>query len=64
MITKFGSSNSACKEILLFQMSILDPLLINIFECDIFVILENCYFTSYADDTNAEEVLFELKEIL
>lgn len=61
MIAKFGSSYSACKKSTFIQH----------FVGDIFVILENYYFTSYADDTtpygvdsNAEEVFFELKEFL
>ena len=48
----------------------LDPLLFNIFKCDIFLILQTVYFTSYADDNtlfavadNIEDVIRFLEEV-
>ena len=35
------------------QGSILGPLLFYTFVCDLFLILENTYFASYADDNNS-----------
>ena len=81
MRTKVGSSYSAWEEILFSvpKGSVSEPLylrfrfrttLFNIFMWDLFVILENNYFTSYADDTtpyivgnNNAEVLLELIKI-
>ena len=52
------------------QGSILGPLLFNIFLCNLFLTIEDNYFTNYADDTtpyvignSAEEVASELKAI-
>ena len=52
------------------QGSILGPLLFNIFLCDLFLSIENNYFTNYADDTtpyvignNPDEVVSELRDI-
>ena len=52
------------------QGSILDPLLFNIFVCDMFLMLDHTYFTSYAADhttytvnKNAEEVIRALEQI-
>ena len=46
------------------------PLLLNTFLCDLFLSIENNYFTNYADDTtpyvidnNPDEVVSELREI-
>ena len=46
------------------------PLLFNMFLSDLFISIENNYFTSYAEDTtlsvitnNLEEVISELKDI-
>ena len=51
--TNIGSSYSTWKNIIsgVPQCSILGPLLFNIFLCDLFLEQEDCYFTSYADDT-------------
>ena len=70
--TKNGTAHSLWEEIFsgVPQGSILDPLLFNIFLCDLFLTIEGNYFTNYADDTtpyvignNAEEVVSELKTI-
>ena len=70
--TKIGSSYSLWEEIVSVvpQGSILGPLLFNIFLCDLFLSIENKYFTNYADDTtpyvignNPDEVVSELKDI-
>ena len=51
MKTKVDSSYGALKEILFGAPKglVLGLLLLNIFLCDLFVVLENNYFTSYAD---------------
>ena len=51
--TKIGSSYSLWEEIVscVPQGSILGPTLFNIFLCDLFLSIENNYFTNYADDT-------------
>ena len=70
--TKIGSSYSLWEEIVsgVPQGSILGPLLFNIFLCDLFLSIENKYFTNYADDTtpymignNPDEVVSELRDI-
>ena len=70
--TKVGSSYSTWEDILfgISQGSVLGTLLFNIFLCDLFVVLENKYFTSYTDDTtplvvgsSTEKILSELNEI-
>ena len=70
--TKIGSSYSLWEEIVsgVPQGSILGPLLFNIFLCDLFLSIENNYFTNYADDTtpnvigsNPNKVVSELKDI-
>ena len=72
--TKIGSSHSLWKEIVSgvprISGSLLGPLLLNIFLCDLFLSIENNYFTNYADDTtpsvignNPDEVVSELKDI-
>ena len=38
------------------QGSILEPLLFNIFICDMFLILKTTYFTGYADDNTTSVV--------
>ena len=50
--TNTNASYSSWKEILFGvpQGSILRPLLFNIFMCELFIILEEIYFASYADD--------------
>ena len=69
--TKLGSSYSLWEEIVsgVPQGSILGPLLFNIFLCDLFLSIENNYFTNYADDTtpyvignNPDEVVSELRD--
>ena len=71
-ITKIGSFYSRWEKIVLGvpQGSILGPLLFNIFLCDLFLSIENNYFTNYAADTtpyvtgnNPDEVVSELKDI-
>ena len=70
--TKIGSSYSPWEEIISGdpQGSILGSLLFNIFSCDLFVSIENSYYTNYADDTtpyvignNSDEAISELKDI-
>ena len=70
--TKIGSFYSRWEKIVLGvpQGSILGPLLFNIFLCDLFLSIENNYFTNYAADTtpyvtgnNPDEVVSELKDI-
>ena len=70
--TKIGSPYSLWEEIVsgVPQGSILGPLLFNIFLCDLFLSIENNYFTNYADDTtpyvignNPDKVVSELKDI-
>ena len=70
--TKIGSSYSLWEEIVsgVPQRSILGPLLFSVFLCDLFLSIENNYFTNYADDTtpyvignNPDEVVSELKDI-
>ena len=70
--TETGSSYSLWEEIVsgVPQGSILGPLLFNIFLCDLFLSIENNYFTNYADDTtpnvignNPDEVVSELRDI-
>ena len=70
--TKNGTAYSLCEVIFsgVPQGSILGPLLLKIFLCDLFLTIEGNYFTNYADDTtpyvignNAEEVVSELKAI-
>ena len=70
--TKIRSSYCLWEEIVsgVPQESILGPLLFNIFLCDLFLSIENNYFTNYADDTtpyvignNPDEVVSELRDI-
>ena len=70
--TKNGTAYSLREEIFsgVPQGLIMDPLLFNMFLCDLFLTIEGNYFTNYADDTtpyvvgnNAEEVVSELKAI-
>ena len=70
--TEIGSSYSLWEEIVsgVPQGSTLGPLLFNIFLCDLFLSLENNYFTNYADDTtpyvignNPDKVASELRDI-
>ena len=70
--TKIGTSYSLWEEIIsgVPPGSILGPLLCNIFLCDLFLSIENNYFTNYDDDTtpyvignNPDEVVSELSDI-
>ena len=69
--TKINASYSSWHDILsgVPQGSILGPLLFNIFLCDMFLMLENADFASYADDNtpyttgeNIKEVVTKLKK--
>ena len=69
---KIGSSYSLWEEIVsgVPQGSISGPLLFNIFLCDLFLSIENNYFTNYADDitpyvigNNPDKVVSELRDI-
>ena len=70
--TKNGIAYSLWEEIVsgVPQRSILDPLLFNIFVCDLFLSTESSYFINYTDDTtpcvigNDNEVVSELKLLL
>ena len=64
--TKFGSSYSIWEDITsgVPQGSILGPLLINVFICDIFLEYENNYFTIYADNTKIRIADENTKEVL
>ena len=68
--TKINSDFSSWEEILFGvpQGSILGPLLFNIFLCDLFFIMNETDFTSYADDStpyvvgnNMEDVIIKLQ---
>ena len=70
--TKVETSYSSWEDIThrVPQESILEPLLFNIFVCDMFLILDHTYFASCADDNtpytvneNAEEVIRTLEQI-
>ena len=64
--TKIGSSYSIWEDITsgVPQGSILGPLLINVFICDIFLEYGNNYFTIYADNTKIRIVDENTKEVL
>ena len=64
--TKIGSSYSAWENIIVGvpQGSILEPLLFNIFLCDLFLESENSWFTNYADDTTPYAVANDTAEVL
>ena len=70
--TKNGTAQSLWEEIFsgVPQGSILGPLLFNLFLCNLFLTIEDNYFTNYAEDTtpyvtgnNAEEAVSKLKAI-
>ena len=70
--TKIGSSYSLWEEIVsgVPQGSIWGPLSLNIFLCDLFLNIENNYFTNFADYTtpyvignNLDEVVSELRDL-
>ena len=44
--------------------SILGPLLLNIILCDLFIILENSYFTSYAEEASPFAVRRSTEKVL
>ena len=46
------------------QGSILDPLLFNIFMCDMFLIFKTVYFTSYAFDNTSFAVVDNIEDII
>ena len=63
--TKIGSSSVFGRTLLLeFQGSVLGPLLINVFICDIFLEYGNNYFAKYADNTKICIVDENTKELL
>ena len=64
--TKIGSSYSAWENIIVgvTQGSILGPLLLNIFLCDLFLEHENSCFTNCADDTTPFAVANDTTEVL
>ena len=68
--TRMASPIAYGKKLYLEQGPILGLLLLNIFLCDLFLSSESNYFTNYADDTtpyangsDAEEVVSQLKTI-
>ena len=69
--TNINQAYSSWNEILLGvpQTSILGPILFNIFLSDLFLVVQNVDFASYADDNtiydagdNIDEVMFSLQE--
>ena len=65
-ITKINSELSSCEEILFGvpQGSILETLLFNTFLCDVFFIINDVKFASYADDNTPFLIDHDLNVIL
>ena len=63
---KINSEYSSWEEILFGvpQGSILEPLLFNIFLCDLFVIMENTDIASYADDNTSYTIGNSVEEVI
>ena len=64
--TKINSEYSSWEEILLGapQGSIVGPLLLNIFLCDLFLIMENIDIASYADDNTTHTTGNSIEEVI
>ena len=64
--TKINTEYSSCEETLfgVVQGSILGPVLLNIFLCDLFLIMNNTELASYADDNTPYAVENNIEELI
>ena len=64
--TKIDSFSSSWKDILsgVPEVSILGPLLLNVFTCDMFLILRTVYLTVYADDNTRFAVADDIEDVI